>query len=76
MSTTPYLKDTRNKQHPKLVLISSMTGLMGCYGYAGYCASKFDVVGLADVLGIDRTGQNIRHKKTTNHYDLRFFVLL
>ena len=53
-----------------------MTGLMGCYEYAGYCASKFGVVGLADVLGIDRTGQNIRHKKTAYHNDLRFFVLL
>ena len=40
-----------------MVLISSMAGLMGCYEYAGYCASKFGVIGLSDVLRIDRTGQ-------------------
>lgn len=34
----------------QLVFIASMAGLMGCYGYNAYCASKHGVVGLADVL--------------------------
>lgn len=51
----PYLKEARseNKQPPKLVLMSSMAGLIPCYGYAGYCASKYGVIGLADVLRME-----------------------
>ncbi len=33
-----------------LVLISSVAGLLGVYGYTGYCASKFAVRGLAEAL--------------------------
>lgn len=51
----PHLKAARSnsKQRPKLVLISSMAGLVACYGYAGYCASKFGIIGLADVLRME-----------------------
>ncbi len=58
-SALPYLKQARDKskQRPKLVLISSMAGLMACYGYAGYCASKFGVIGLADVLRMELSKQ-------------------
>lgn len=57
----PYLKQARgqSKQNPKLVLVASMAGILGCYGYAGYCASKFGTIGLADVLRLELKSQNI-----------------
>ncbi|MFV3383245.1 SDR family NAD(P)-dependent oxidoreductase [Pseudomonas sp. NY15354] len=36
-----------------LVLVASLAGLLGNYGYAAYSASKFGVVGLARVLDIE-----------------------
>jgi len=36
-----------------LTFISSMAGLVGNYAYAAYCASKYGVVGLAEVLRIE-----------------------
>lgn len=36
-----------------LVLLSSMAGLVGCYGYAAYGAAKHGVIGLAQVLRIE-----------------------
>lgn len=57
----PYLKQARGqgKHNPKLVLVASMAGVLGCYGYAGYCASKFGTIGLADVLRLELKSQNI-----------------
>lgn len=46
-------------KHPKLVFIASAAGLVGCYGYTGYCSSKFGVVGLAEVLRMELRSQNI-----------------
>lgn len=40
-------------QGGQFVLVASMAGLVGCYGYTGYCASKYGVVGLAEVLRIE-----------------------
>ncbi|MEE2058525.1 SDR family NAD(P)-dependent oxidoreductase [Rhodococcus artemisiae] len=37
-----------------LVLIASMAGLVPNYSYAAYCASKYGVVGLAEVLRLER----------------------
>lgn len=37
----------------QLVLVASMAGLVGCYGYSAYSASKYGVVGLAEVLRIE-----------------------
>lgn len=37
----------------QLVLTASMAGLVPCYGYAAYGASKYGVVGLAEVLRIE-----------------------
>lgn len=52
----PYLKDAAaTKMRPKLVLIASVAGIMPCYGYTGYCASKFGVIGLAEVLRMELT---------------------
>jgi NAD(P)-dependent dehydrogenase (short-subunit alcohol dehydrogenase family) len=37
-----------------LVLIASLAGFVANYGYAAYCASKFGVVGLAEVLRLEQ----------------------
>ena len=42
-----------------LVLIASLAGLVANYGYAGYCASKYGVVGLAEVLRLEGRPQGI-----------------
>lgn len=47
------------KSGSQLVLIASMAGLVGCYGYAAYCASKYGVVGLAEVLRIELAQKGI-----------------
>lgn len=43
----------------QLVLVASMAGLVGCYGYSAYCASKHGVVGLAQVLRIELKARGI-----------------
>lgn len=48
-ATIPHLK---NGGH--LVLIASLAGFVATYGYAAYCASKFGVVGLAEVLRLEQ----------------------
>lgn len=47
-ATLPHLK---NGGH--LVLIASLAGFVANYGYSAYCASKFGVVGLAEVLRLE-----------------------
>ncbi|MDO5693223.1 MAG: SDR family NAD(P)-dependent oxidoreductase [Pseudomonadota bacterium] len=42
----PWLEQTRGR----LLLVASLGGLVGCYGYTSYGASKFGVVGLAEAL--------------------------
>jgi len=56
----PHLKQkVQQGKRPKLVFIASAAGLVGCFGYAGYCASKFGVVGLAEVLRMELRNQKI-----------------
>ena len=56
----PHLKQAvQQGKGPKLVFIASAAGLVGCYGYTGYCASKFGVVGLAEVLRMELRSQKI-----------------
>lgn len=56
----PHLKQAaQEKKQPKLVFIASAAGLVGCYGYTGYCSSKFGVVGLAEVLRMELRTQKI-----------------
>ena len=56
----PHLKQAaRQGRQPKIVLIASAAGLVGCYGYTGYCSSKFGVVGLAEVLRMELRSQKI-----------------
>lgn len=56
----PYLKQSvQQDKRPKLVFIASAAGLVGCYGYTGYCSSKFGVIGLAEVLRMELRSQKI-----------------
>lgn len=43
----------------KLVFVASLAGLVGNYGYAAYCASKFAVVGLAQTLRMELKPEGI-----------------
>jgi NAD(P)-dependent dehydrogenase (short-subunit alcohol dehydrogenase family) len=43
-----------------LVLVASLAGLVPNYGYAAYCASKYGVVGLAEVLRLEGRPRGIR----------------
>lgn len=56
---THFKQAVQHGKHPKLVFIASAAGLVGCYGYTGYCASKFGVIGLAEVLRMELRTQNI-----------------
>ncbi|MDY1247775.1 SDR family NAD(P)-dependent oxidoreductase [Pseudomonas aeruginosa] len=42
-----------------LVLVSSLSGIIGAYTHAAYCASKFGVVGLAEVLRLEQKPRGI-----------------
>jgi 3-dehydrosphinganine reductase len=48
-ATWEHLASTRGR----LVLIASLAGLVPNYGYSAYCASKYGVVGLAEVLRLE-----------------------
>jgi 3-dehydrosphinganine reductase len=48
-ATWDHLAATRGR----LVLIASLAGLVPNYGYSAYCASKYGVVGLAEVLRLE-----------------------
>ncbi len=57
----PHLKQAvQQGKSPKLVLVASAAGLVDCYGYTGYCSSKFGVVGLAEVLRMELRSQKIK----------------
>ncbi|MBD3640203.1 MAG: SDR family oxidoreductase [Marinobacter sp.] len=47
------------KAGSQLVFVASMAGLVGCYGYSAYSASKYGVVGLAEVLRIELAPKGI-----------------
>jgi 3-dehydrosphinganine reductase len=51
----PYMKGRQSK----IVFIASLAGIVGNYGYAPYCASKFGVMGLANCLRIELKPHNI-----------------
>jgi NAD(P)-dependent dehydrogenase (short-subunit alcohol dehydrogenase family) len=48
-ATIPHLQDGGH-----LVLVASLAGFVANYGYSAYCASKFGVVGLAEVLRLEQ----------------------
>jgi len=43
-----------------IVNISSMAGLVGCFGYSAYCASKFALTGLTNTLRSELKPRNIK----------------
>ncbi len=43
----------------RLALIASLAGIVGSYGYAAYAASKFGVVGLAQVIRMEWKQKNL-----------------
>ncbi|SFR41414.1 Short-chain dehydrogenase [Marinobacter gudaonensis] len=43
----------------QLAFVASIAGLLGCYGYSAYCAAKYGVVGLAEVLRIELAPRGI-----------------
>ncbi len=44
----------------QLVLVASLAGLMGGYGYSAYSASKYGVVGFAEVLRVELASTGIQ----------------
>ena len=51
------LKKSQNS--PNILLFSSLAGLFGLYGYSAYSASKFALVGFAQVLSMELASDNI-----------------
>ncbi len=47
------------KDRGQIVFISSMSGLMGLYGYSAYCASKFAVTGFVQALQQELYGTGV-----------------
>lgn len=43
----------------RLAMVSSLAGIVGSYGYAAYAASKFGMMGLAEVLRVEWAPQGI-----------------
>lgn len=54
----PWLE--KNSRESRLVFVASMAGIVGNYGYAAYCSSKFAVVGLAQVLRLELAPKSVR----------------
>jgi len=52
----PYMKSKGGT----IVNTSSMAGFMGVFGYADYCASKFGIIGLSEVLRQELRQYNIK----------------
>ena len=48
------------KGRGKIVFMSSMSGLMGVYGYSGYCASKYAITGFAQALQQELYGTGVK----------------
>jgi 3-dehydrosphinganine reductase len=44
----------------RIVNLSSMAGLVGCFGYSAYCSSKYAVTGLTNTLRSEFKPRNIR----------------
>lgn len=42
-----------------LVLVASLAGIVANYGYSAYCASKFGVVGMAEVLRLEQKPRGV-----------------
>jgi NAD(P)-dependent dehydrogenase (short-subunit alcohol dehydrogenase family) len=49
----------RERRKGRVAIVSSLLGLIGMYGYADYCASKFALVGLGEVLRMELAPEGI-----------------
>jgi NAD(P)-dependent dehydrogenase (short-subunit alcohol dehydrogenase family) len=58
--TQQVLPGMRERRYGRIVLVSSEIGLFGAPSYASYCASKFALVGLAEVLYHELAGSGVR----------------
>jgi len=58
--TQRVLPGMRERGYGRIVLVSSEVGLFGAPSYASYCASKFALVGLAEVLYHELAGSGVR----------------
>lgn len=50
----------KNANGAQLAFIASMAGMVGNYGYAAYCSSKFAVVGFAQTLRLELAPKGVR----------------
>lgn len=55
-ATLPHIEERGGK----ILIVSSMAGLMGVYGYSAYCASKHAQVGFAEALHYELAEKNIQ----------------
>jgi NAD(P)-dependent dehydrogenase (short-subunit alcohol dehydrogenase family) len=58
--TQGVLAGMRERGHGRIVLVSSELGLIGGPSYASYCASKWAMVGLGEVLAHELAGSGVR----------------
>jgi NAD(P)-dependent dehydrogenase (short-subunit alcohol dehydrogenase family) len=54
-----FLPHLRTQPEASIVIISSLAGLVGLYGYSAYSMSKFAIRGLAEALQSELVGSNI-----------------
>jgi D-threitol dehydrogenase (NAD+) len=54
------LPGMRERRDGRIVLVSSELGLIGAPSYASYCASKWAMVGLGEVLAHELAGSGVR----------------
>ena len=57
--TQRVLPGMRERRRGAIVLVSSELGLFGCPSYASYCASKYALIGLAEVLYHELAGSGV-----------------
>ena len=53
LTTRAVLPSMKAQKESYIMFVSSVSGLFGLYGYSAYSASKFAVVGLAEVLAME-----------------------
>ncbi|KAI1301495.1 3-ketodihydrosphingosine reductase [Halotydeus destructor] len=59
LTTRAVLPSMKNQKEGVILFVSSVAGLLGLYGYSAYSASKFAIVGLAEVLSMELKPFNI-----------------
>lgn len=60
MCTKAVVSSMKKRNEGVIIFVSSIAGLLGLYGYSAYSASKFAVVGLAEVLAMELRPYNIK----------------